>query len=52
MGSLTKRIDTVEEAVKKMYYTCLDLETNNCRSNLLFHGISEMDDEDVVETIH
>ena len=52
MGSLTKRIETGEEAAKKMNYTCLDLATKSCRSNLLFHGISEMDDEDVVETIN
>jgi len=45
MGSLSKRMDTVEEVVKKMNYICLDLETKSCRSNLLFNGISKMDDE-------
>ena len=35
-----------------MNYTCLNLETKNFRSNLLVHGISKMDDEDVVETTH
>ncbi|KAK2139020.1 hypothetical protein LSH36_2124g00005 [Paralvinella palmiformis] len=52
MGSLTKRMDTVEEAMKKMNYTYLDLEAKSFRSNLLVHGISKMDDEDVVETTH
>ena len=52
MGSLIKRMNTVEEVMKKMNYTCLNLEAKNFRSNLLVHGISKMDDEDVVETTH
>jgi len=47
MGSLIKRMNTVEEAMKKMNYTYLNLETKNFRFNLLVHGISKMDDEDV-----
>ena len=51
MGTLTKRMDTVEYTMQKLNYTCLDIDARSRQSNLLIHGITETHGEDLVDVV-